>query len=218
MNSALFLQSYVLGLSLIIAIGSQNIYIIKLGLQYHKKYTLIAACIAATSDTALITLGTLFMNILTNAIPAVFSYSQWIGSLFLLFYGMSALVNGVRKYPRGWDNVLKSISQSQGKPVASVNKVVITTLLFSLLNPHVYLDTFLVLGNIGSKYNGADKVTFVIGAGLASYSWFMFTGLCANKVSAWLKKEIQVRLFDITIGLITLSLSYSIANMDFTVR
>ncbi|MDC9597056.1 LysE/ArgO family amino acid transporter [Xenorhabdus anantnagensis] len=202
------ISSFLIGLGLIIAIGAQNIFIIKIGLQ--KKNVFLAATTAATCDTLLIALGTVFMSSLVQLVPMALSIAKWAGIAFLLFYSFSSLFNALRTHPKGW-----SVHEGHADSVSKLSKgVLIPTLAFSLLNPHVYLDTFLILGNLGSRLSPAAQLSFIIGAGSASYFWFYLTGFASKLSSRLFQKEITVRIFDFFVALAMLLIAYGIYNVQ----
>ncbi|QTL38411.1 LysE family transporter [Xenorhabdus budapestensis] len=119
------ISPFFVGLGLIVAIGAQNIFIIKVGLQ--KKNVFLTATTAATCDTLLIALGTVFMSNLVQLVPMALLFAKWAGVVFLLFYSLNSLLNALRKHPRGW-NVHESHANSA---VSKLSKgILIPTLAF----------------------------------------------------------------------------------------
>ncbi|WP_413741636.1 LysE/ArgO family amino acid transporter [Sodalis sp. RH15] len=198
----ILLSAFGTGLGLIVAIGAQNIFIIKIGLQ--KRNVLLAATIAATCDMLLILFGTLFMGHLKQLIPDILPLIKWSGIIFLIYYGLNSLYNSLRAHPIGWD-----MHEKYAKSTSKVGQgVIVPTLAFSLLNPHVYLDTLLILGNLGSRLTYNEQTSFIIGAGGASYFWFYLTGFASRVSSRLLKNEIIIRIFDFIVAITMLLIAY----------
>ncbi|RLM23446.1 hypothetical protein BIY29_10605 [Brenneria alni] len=205
-------KAFVLGLSLIVAIGAQNIYIIKTGLQ--NKNVFLAATIAASCDCALIILGTFSMSALVTIVPDLIVIAKWIGVLFLIYYGLLSLINALSRHPKGWEAVLSDVNKSEKARYLNQRSVVIPALAFSLLNPHVYLDTFFILGNIGSRQPEDDRLSFIIGASAASYIWFYTTGYAAYRVSRFFANPLMVRGLDFIIAIAMFVIAYGLSRLD----
>ncbi len=197
-------SAFAIGLGLIMAIGAQNIFIIRTGLQQRNVF--LAASIAGLCDTLLIAIGTLFMTALLVNVPGLVGIAQWGGILFLIYYGSAALHNAWRIEPIGWE-----FDESKSNSGLSV---VFSTLAFSLLNPHVYLDTLLILGNMGARFGSdAQKISFIVGAGGASFFWFYLTGFTARRVARIFKKIWVVRSFETVVGVAMFAIAYSLLKM-----
>lgn len=203
MQFNILMSAFAVGLGLIVAIGAQNIFIIRIGLQGRNVF--LAASIAGLCDTALIAIGTLFMAALMVNVPGFVSIARWAGIIFLLYYGGTALRNAWRIQPRGWE--FGTSDDISPKPPRGV---VLPTLAFSLLNPHVYLDTLLILGNLGSRLAPDARPSFIVGAGGASFFWFYLTGLTA-RISAHLFQKIWViRSFEAIVGMAMFAIAYGL--------
>lgn len=206
MQFEILASAFVVGLGLIVAIGAQNIFIIRIGVQ--RRNVFLAASVAGMCDTALIAIGTLFMAALMANVPGFVSIARWAGILFLLYYGCTALRNAWRVEPKGWVPNESDMPQLNGK-----RGVVLQTLAFSLLNPHVYLDTLLILGNLGARLAPDAQPSFIVGAGGASFFWFYLTGFTA-RISAHLFQKIWVvRTFEAIVGVAMFAIAYGLLRM-----
>lgn len=205
MQLEILASAFAVGLGLIVAIGAQNVFIIRTGLQ--RRNVFLAASIAGLCDTALIATGTLFMAALMANVPGFVAIARWAGILFLLYYGSAALRNAWRIEPKGW--ILGELGETRSH---DGHGVVLPALAFSLLNPHVYLDTLLILGNLGSRLAPDARPSFIVGAGGASFFWFYLTGLTA-KVSARLFQKIWVvRSFETVVGVAMFAIAYGLLH------
>ncbi len=209
MHYEVFFKAFIMGLGLIVAIGAQNIFIIKTGLQH--KNVFLAASVAAACDTILIALGTFFMAGLMHEIPSLIVITKWAGCIFLLYYGTLSMLNAIRKAPRGWAQSDAELQQKLQKLKPGRGSAIVwPTLAFSLLNPHVYLDTFLVLGNLGSRMPSAVRWEFVAGAGSASFFWFYLTGFSARATARAFARPAVSRGFDAIVGVAMFGIAYGL--------
>lgn len=211
MQYEIFFKAFIIGLGLIVAIGAQNIFIIKTGLQ--RKNVFLAASIAALCDTTLIAVGTYFMSILMGSIPGFVSFAKWAGCIFLIYYGVLSIINAASATPKGWGTSEKEMEKSLERRFSGNrgSSVVLPTLAFSLLNPHVYLDTFLVLGNLGSRLPADSRWVFIAGAGSASFFWFYLTGFAAKWASRAFENTLVTRSFDLVVGAAMFAIAYGLA-------
>jgi len=201
-----------MGFGLIIAIGAQNIFIIKIGLQ--RNNVMLASFIASLCDVSLIIVGTLFMSFLTAAIPYFLPITKWLGCAYLVFYGLMSLINSLRRIPKGWQSIESEFKSGQKVKLLSAGKIVIAVLFFSYLNPHVIIDTLIILGNFGSKLPDESKAAFIAGATTASFIWFFTIGLCAQKASVLFSKIKVVRLFDFISAMIMFFIAFKLATFN----
>lgn len=200
-----YLQGLAIGLGLIMAIGAQNVFIIKQGLSKGNVYT--AALTSATCDAILIFIGIYGLSSLSQTLPSIEAVALYMGIGFLFFYGMSLCHNALRANPKGWAQAEDVQSKLVGKLSRNKFHTFVTALAFSLLNPHVYLDTLIVLGGIGAEKENFDKIFFGLGGTSASYLWFFATGYLAAKLEPVLRSERCIRTIDMIIGLVVIALS-----------
>lgn len=157
---AAYWQGLFTGAGLIIAIGAQNAYVLTLGIR--QNHALAAAALCALIDVALISAGVLGLGALIKQNAVLQNVSALGGAAFLLWFGFRSLVEARKNH---------SMQAAEGTK-DSLRKVLGTTLAISLLNPHVYLDTVVMLGAISSTYPGNGNISFGAGAVTASIIWF----------------------------------------------
>ncbi|MBA5636665.1 LysE family transporter [Duganella sp. LX20W] len=164
MAATAFLKGLGLGGSLIVAIGSQNAYLLRQALKREFVLTCVAVCVVC--DMALIAAGVAGMGQLITGVPALLWWLKLGGAAFLLAYGWRAARSALRP---------AALVAGDGATVASRGAVVAAMLTFTLLNPHVYLDVIL-LGSIGGQQAGNGRLYFAAGAMAASLAWFSGLG------------------------------------------
>ncbi|MFF7262611.1 LysE/ArgO family amino acid transporter [Streptomyces sp. NPDC008159] len=173
------------GLSLIVAIGAQNAFVLRQGL--HRDAVLPVVAICALSDAVLIALGVAGVGAVVVAWPAVLTVVALVGGGFLIVYGLLA----ARRVLRPAGEALRAGSGTAG----SVRRAVLTCLALTWLNPHVYLDTVFLVGSIAAD-RGPLRWTFGIGAALASLCWFAALGFGARLLSRCLSRPEAWRALD----------------------
>lgn len=186
-----FFQGMGIGGGLIIAIGAQNAFVLSQGIRRNHHLSIPFVC--SLCDSALIFAGVAGMGTLVATNPTLAAIATWGGVAFLLWYGLRALR---RVFSAG---ILEGGNDFNG----SLKKTLIATLAVSLLNPHVYLDTVVLLGGISSRFTGTDRYLFGIGAMVASTLWFFCLSLGGQMLSPLFRKPIAWRVLD---GIICLTL------------
>jgi L-lysine exporter family protein LysE/ArgO len=193
-----------LGLSLIIAIGAQNAFVLRQGLR--REHVLAVVLICAVSDAVLIVVGVAGGGALFVALPWLVEIIRWVGAAFLLTYGVLAAARAIRRPKPGADGLRADGSSSQAKGLA----VAITTCLaLTWLNPHVYLDTVLLLGSVGSTH-GADRWWFAGGATVGSILWFTSLGFGARLLAPLFAKPLAWRILDGIIAVVMIAIALSL--------
>ncbi|PAZ10957.1 amino acid transporter [Streptomyces sp. SA15] len=172
------------GLSLIVAIGAQNAFVLRQGIRRHAVLAVVGIC--ALSDALLITLGVAGVGAVVVAWPGALTAIGWIGGAFLLGYGALAARRVIR--PAG---ALRADGEAEG----SRRRAVLTCLAMTWLNPHVYLDTVFLLGTVAAD-RGPLRWTFGLGAVLASLCWFAALGFGARLLSRFLARPAAWRVLD----------------------
>lgn len=181
-----------LGASLIIAIGAQNAFVLRQGLL--RRYELVVAGICVAIDWTLIALGALGFGALVEHFPQLMAVAAWGGAAFLAVHGALAFRSAARP------GALHAEKPSRGG-AETLAAAVATTLAVSLLNPHVYLDTVVLLGSVAAQYPASgDRLAFVLGAGTASCVWFFGLALGARLLAPLFEREVAWRVLDIVIG------------------
>ena len=190
------------GLSLIIAIGAQNAFVIRQGLT--KKFVLLTVLICAFSDALLIALGASGLGALIKSNKNVLEFVRWFGVAYLLWFAFKSAKSALKK----------EVLNSAGEASADRKSVILTVLALTFLNPHVYLDTVILLGSISNQF-GSDKWFFVLGAMLASFIWFTAIGFGAKSASKFMSRPIFWKILDSIIAAIMLSIAAFLAFYNF---
>lgn len=192
-----FFTGLLLGGSLIIAIGSQNAYVLKQGLL--KSHVFLICLICAVSDALLIALGTSGMGRIIESHPEWLKGVTWFGAAYLIAFSLMSF----RAALSGETLQAASKNTNQSK------KTVITTVLaLTFLNPHVYLDTVLLIGSIASPYKDDARLYFTLGAITTSFIWFFALGYGARILSPFFAKPIAWKVLNSLIGIVMLWIAY----------
>jgi len=190
------------GFSLIIAIGAQNAFVIRQGLT--KKFVLLTVLICAFSDALLIALGASGLGALIKANKNILEFVRWFGVAYLLWFAFKSARSAFKK----------EVLNSAGEASADKKSVILTVLGLTFLNPHVYLDTVILLGSISNQF-GSDKWFCVTGAIFASFLWFTSIGFGAKSASRFMSRPIFWKILDSLIAVIMLSIAVFLALYDF---
>ena len=182
------------GLSLIVAIGAQNAFVLRQGLA--GKFVFPVAMVSAFLDATLIILGVAGLGALLESVPFLLGLVRWLGAGYLVWFGVSSL----RKANSG-----QSMEVS-GQGPATLGRAVIATATFSLLNPHVYLDTVVFLGALASQF-GDNRWWFAAGASVASILWFFGLAYGAKALSPYVANPRFWRILDTVIAFIMFALA-----------
>ncbi len=189
-----FLAGLGIGASLIIAIGAQNAFVLRQGLRREHVFAVVAVCV--TCDWALIAAGALGFGSLVRAFPLVTAIAAWGGALFLIGYGALSMRSAIHP------ETLRAEQDAGASRLASTGAAVAATLAVSLLNPHVYLDTVVLLGSVAAQYEGVLRAWFTAGAWLASLLWFSALGFGARLLAPLFERPLAWRVLDTGIALI----------------
>lgn len=184
-------QSYLNGLlvafGLIMAIGTQNAFVLAQSLRREHHLPVAAFCVVC--DALLVAAGVFGLATLLAQNPVLLSIARWGGALFLLWYGTQALRRAFSK---------SSLEQSANQTARSLKAVMLSALAVTLLNPHVYLDTVLLIGSLGAQQSVPGA--YVIGAASASLLWFFTLALGAAWLAPWLARPGTWRLLDLLVA------------------
>jgi len=183
------------GLSLIIAIGAQNVFVLRQGLARRHVGAVVAVC--ALSDLVLIVAGVAGLALVIEGAPWSVELARWFGAAFLAGYAVLAF----RRAARGG----QALDADTG-PGARLGAAVLTALALTWLNPHVYLDTVVLLASIANSH-GDGRWWFVVGACTASLLWFAGLGYGARLARRLLATERAWRVLDLLIGLTMLAIA-----------
>jgi len=193
------LEGLGLGAGLIIAIGAQNAYVLRQGLRRQHVFAVASLCFLI--DCTLIALGAGGFAGLLRAVPSLPSLAAWGGALFLAGYSLRAFAAALRP---------QSLTAAEGAGGTTLKAALTTALALSLLNPHVYLDTVVLLGGIAARYPGGERLAFALGAMLASGLWFYGLGYGARRLAPLFASERAWRLLDGFVGCVMAALAASL--------
>jgi len=185
------------GLSLIVAIGAQNAFVLRQGLARAHVGPVVAVC--ALSDLVLIVAGVAGIGVVVEEAGWLVEVVRWLGVAFLAAYGLLSL----------WRARRPSALTPQQRGTGSLRSAVVTVLALTWLNPHVYLDTVLLLGSIANAHD--ERWWFAAGAGAASILWFAALGWGARLASPLLARPRAWQVLDVLIGLTMLAIAASLA-------
>lgn len=186
---------------MILPIGAQNSHILHHGIK--KNHHFLAASICMFCDVTLIALGVFGGAKLLATSPTMLTVISWGGIIFLLAYASLS-------FRQAW---LNGYNQEGLKATGAKKRrwlVIVSTLAVTLLNPHVYLDTVVILGSVGGQFKGNEKIAFAVGTMLASILWFYSLAGAAAKLSPWLSQSNVKRSIDIIVGLIMCAIALSL--------
>lgn len=188
-----------LGLSLIAAIGAQNAFVLRQGLLRQHVFAVALTC--AVSDAVLIALGVAGLDALMSTLPWLEPVLRWGGVAFLVAYGL-------RAFRSAWQGGgAMRAAEGAGQ---SLGAVLATCLAFTWLNPHVYLDTVVLIGSISSRFPGQEWV-FGAGAMTASFLFFFTLGYGARLLAPVFAKPVAWRVLDVLVGCIMLLIAARLA-------
>ena len=193
---SVFFQGMTLGLGLIVAIGSQNAFVLRQGLRREHVGAIVLFC--ALADAALIGAGVLGMARALGQRPLLASALALGGAAFLAVYGWQALRRARRP---------QQLHAAEGGAGLGLGAVLAQAAAFTLLNPHVYLDTVLLVGSIGAQQPGALRGWFIAGASAASLLWFAALGYGARRLAPWFARPRAWQVLDGLIGVTMFVLS-----------
>jgi len=189
----MFIQGLLISGGLIVAIGAQNAYLLRQGLLGQKVYYACAVCFLC--DALLISLGILGVSTVLQQAPFFLNVLALVGAVFLYWYGLSSFIRAYKG--NSHLDIQKSVVEEQ--PVA---KLVLTTLAITLLNPHVYLDTLVIIGGIGGTLGTQEKHWFLFGSIVASFIWFFGLGYASKKLIPFFASNKTWVILDSIIGVV----------------
>jgi L-lysine exporter family protein LysE/ArgO len=184
------IQGFTLGASLIIAIGSQNAFVLRQGLRKEYVFTICSICFLC--DALLILLGVGGFGTLVASSEGLMLTARWGGALFLSVYGVKSFRSALKAEVMEVD--------PSDHPASGLTWAIATTLALTLLNPHVYLDTVILLGSIAGQFPENQRTSFAIGAVSASMLWFYGLGYGSRILTPLFHKKIAWKILDILIG------------------
>lgn len=186
-----FLQGWLMTAGLIVAIGAQNALVLRQGLARTHVGPVVALC--TLSDWLLIALGVFGLGAVIQSSPLLLQIFRFGGAAFLVAYGLRS----AHQAWRGQGALLQS--GLRGNTLAAT---LASTLALTYLNPHVYLDTVVLLGSVGAQHGSEGRIAFAAGAGLASLMWFVTLGYGAVVASRWLRQPGAWRAIDAGVAVV----------------
>lgn len=193
------LTGFGFGLSLIVVIGAQNAYVLRQGLRREHVTTVVGIC--AASDALLIAAGVGGLGALIDAAPRVLDALRVVGAVFLLGYAVVAARRALR--PEALDPAAGS------GPAITTRRAVTTVLALTWLNPHVYLDTVLLLGSV-ARSHGDERWWFGLGAAIGSVVWFSALGFGARALRPVFARTAAWRVLDTLIAIVMILIATSL--------
>lgn len=197
------LAGFALGGSLIIAIGAQNAFILRMGLL--RQHVFVLCLICALADALLIAVGVAGLGAFVDRSPQMLAFISAGGAVFLFSYAFLALKRAL--FP--------SVMVASDTVILPVGKAIAICLAFTFLNPHVYLDTVVLVGSLASVWQGTARFAFGVGAILASFVWFFGLGYGARLLQPIFAREISWRILDGLIALVMALLGASLVSQFF---
>mgnify|MGYP003544480463 FL=1 len=198
----IYLKGFIVTISLIMAIGAQNAYILKLGLL--KQYVLLSVLMCITFDFILISAGVFGLGYFIQGNQFLINAIAIFGIVFLCFYSALSFKSAFKNESLQIDGNVK---------INPIKQVISLVLVFTFLNPHTYLDTILLIGGIGANIENEFKIYFLLGAVSASSVWFFSLGFGARFLIPLFKKQITWKILDISIGFLMLFIAYSLIDL-----
>ncbi|MBK8455428.1 MAG: LysE/ArgO family amino acid transporter [Thiofilum sp.] len=188
MSGLALLKGFGMGGSLIMAIGSQNAFVLSNAIRNQHIGAMVLVCVAL--DTLLIWSGVWGLGALIQEYPPLITLATWGGAAFLALYGTYALQRALKP---------SALTTQELKPMA-LKTTVLTLLALSLLNPHVYLDTVVLLGSIGGQLPTPQSWWFALGASLASLCWFITLGWGGRLLAPWFANPKSWQILDLIVA------------------
>lgn len=187
------------GLSLIVAIGAQNAFVLQQGLR--REHVLVVVLICGLTDALLEVLGVAGIGFVVEQAPLLLEVLRWGGVAFLTWYAIGAIRRALKP---------QVLVAGEGS-TTSLKQVVLSCLAITYLNPHVYLDTMVLMGSIGNAQGDPDRWWFVLGGALGSIIWFAVLGYGARALSRFFATPRSWQILDWVIAVIMLSIAARLA-------
>ncbi|MCG8707585.1 arginine exporter ArgO [Brenneria sp. 4F2] len=198
---AVYLQGLLLGAAMILPLGPQNAFVMNQGVR--RQYHLMIALLCSLSDVMLICAGIFGGSALLSRSSLLLGLVTWSGVAFLLWYGWGAFRTAFSKDL----TVVRAEVMKQSRW-----RIIATMLAVTWLNPHVYLDTFVVLGSLGSQFADGERGWFALGTVTASFLWFFALALLASWLSPWLSTPRAQRVINLFVGMVMWGIALQLAR------
>ncbi|GGY49043.1 transporter [Bacterioplanes sanyensis] len=193
------LTGYAVTISLIVAVGAQNTWVLNKALRNQHPWTVAAVCIAI--DISLVSLGVFGLDYIQQIIPGLVPVLTWLGIALLIYLALQAFF-------RAWQGDGDGLVAAGAEPLGSAWRTAGQALAISLINPHVYLDTVVLIGSVGAQQSA--PALFMLGAGSASATWFILLVAGAKKLRTCLTSARHWRVMDTVTGCILLLVAMSL--------
>lgn len=195
-----FITGFILGFSLILAIGAQNAFVLKQGLKKHHVFAVCLIC--ALSDALLISLGVGGFGVVIKQFPQIELFSRYAGAIFLIVYGIKSFISAF--------STTHSL-HAEGELPDSLSKTILACLAFTWLNPHVYLDTVVLMGSISTQYE-STKLEFTMGAVTSSFVFFFALGYGSRFLIPIFLKPKAWKILEFIIGVMMFAIAYNLVS------
>ena len=196
----MFVEGFLMAAGLIVAIGAQNAFVIKQGLT--RQHLFLTAIVCSLLDAFLITLGVGGFGEILSQFPVAISISRYFAIVFLVIYGAISFKHAFQK---------EQLKKSDEPSKRSVKRLLMMLCALSLLNPHAYLDTVILLGSVAAQYEGNEKLWFGVGAVSASFVWFFSITYASRFLAPLLAKPIAWKVIDCIVGFIMWGIALGLA-------
>ncbi|MCC6755393.1 MAG: amino acid transporter [Solirubrobacterales bacterium] len=193
----LMLLGFVASLTLIAAIGAQNAYVLRLGVEGRGRILVTVILICAISDAILIASGVAGIGAVIKTAPVALDLVRYLGAAFLVSYGVMAGRRAARPVGMNLD---------ENPAAASMKAIILTTLALTWLNPHVYLDTVMLLGSVANQQGETDRWWWALGAASASFTWFFLLGYGSRLLRPLFARPAAWRILDGLIAVVMVGL------------
>ncbi|MFC0226358.1 arginine exporter ArgO [Serratia aquatilis] len=197
---AVYLQGFALSAAMILPLGPQNVFVMNQGI--HRQYHLMTASLCALSDIILICIGIFGGSALLGSSALLLALVTWGGVAFLLWYGWGAFRTAFSQH-------LAVVAAQEMRK--SRWRIIVTMLAVTWLNPHVYLDTVVILGSLGGQFAPEIRSWFALGAVSASIIWFFALALLASWLAPWLKTPMAQRIINVLVGAVMWTIALKLA-------
>ncbi|MFZ7092213.1 LysE/ArgO family amino acid transporter [Primorskyibacter sp. 2E233] len=191
MDLAVFFTGLMMGLSLIVAIGAQNAFVLRQGLRGEHVFAVCLTC--AISDAILITVGVTSFGTVSGWLPWIEPVMRFGGAAFLIWYGAKSLQSALRS--------TEALTAETSSVMTDLFRTLVACLSITWLNPHVYLDTVVLLGTISTQFAGSQG-SFAIGAILGSFAFFFALGYGAVRLRPVFEQPLAWRILEVLIALV----------------
>ncbi|MCZ6863173.1 MAG: LysE/ArgO family amino acid transporter [Alphaproteobacteria bacterium] len=208
--TAIFLTGFFAGLGLIVAIGAQNAFVIRQGLLRRQIFAVASVCFVC--DAALIAIGVGGLGALIAESRWLTILAAWGGAAFLFGFGLRAMWNALRADHKGF---AEAEAENRSGKSGSRRAVIVAAFALSLLNPHVYLDTVVLLGGIGAQFAAQGRWAFLAGGVSASFVWFYGIGYGAMAFSPLFRRPVATRFLDGFVAVVMFAIALMLVTGQF---